>query len=464
MATKFKQFKVYAPPSTKQYSLNDDGTLTITGVFSTTNEDLDGDIVSQRALASLQKQAVGLNLHLDHVHTYEGGIGVITDSSLEENKVYITAVILSEHAPSILERLNLGMNFGFSIGGIPVVNNINPQIIDDFVLLEISLTLLPANWDTFGTVEAKGIVKSKCLTGACHYIIKNSQNIMKKEFQEDIDSNELRQTIINYVNEAFANKEPVIIDEFKNELQPIVAEIVTEQVTPIVQQVVVNYLDELFPAEEEPVEEEEFVEAEVDEEVVETSEADEVIEESVEEKEAPAEEEDEIVETSEEAETATVTEDDEDVVEKAEDEQIEEAVPEEVEEKEAPTEEEDEIIAEEAVVESEAEEEVFDEPLEIEIEKEAPAEEEVIDETSEEVDEIIIDEKAIEEIVNRILAKKEKARKVKSKDAKKVKKVKIGKKQSKLNAYQKSTQKASKNNSFLNSPERDQFGRNKKYL
>ena len=410
------------------WDLSDDGTLTITGVFSTTNEDLDGDIVSQRALASLQKQAVGLNLHLDHVHTYEGGIGVITDSSLEENKVYITAVILSEHAPSILERLNLGMNFGFSIGGIPVVNNINPQIIDDFVLLEISLTLLPANWDTFGTVEAKGIVKSKCLTGACHYIIKNSQNVMKKEFQEDIDSNELRQTIINYVNEAFANKEPVIIDEFKNELQPIVAEIVTEQVTPIVQQVVVNYLDELFPAEEEPVEEEEFVEAEVDEEVVETSEADEVIEESVEEKEAPAEEEDEIVETSEEAETATVTEDDEDVVEKAEDEQIEEAVPEEVEE------------------------------------KEAPAEEEVIDETSEEVDEIIIDEKAIEEIVNRILAKKEKARKVKSKDAKKVKKVKIGKKQSKLNAYQKSTQKASKNNSFLNSPERDQFGRNKKYL
>lgn len=459
MATKFKQFKVYAPPSTKQYSLNDDGTLTITGVFSTTNEDLDGDIVSQRALASLQKQAVGLNLHLDHVHTYEGGIGVITDSYLQENKVYITAVILSEHAPSILERLNLGMNFGFSIGGIPVVNNINPQIIDDFVLLEISLTLLPANWDTFGTVEAKGIVKSKCLTGACHYIIKNSQNIMKKEFQEDIDSNELRQIIINYVNEAFANKEPVIIDEFKNELQPIVADIVTEQVTPIVQEIVVNYLDELFPAEEEPVEEEEFVEAEVDEEVVETSEVDEVIEESVEEE--PAEEP--AAETEEEP--TDDNDNDDDVVEKAEDEEIEEAVPEEVEEKEAPAEE--EVIAEESV-ESEAVEEVFDEPLEIEIEKEEPVEDEVIEEeTSEEVDEIIIDEKAIEEIVNRVLAKKEEAEKVKVKkanDAKKVKKVKIGKKQSKLNAYQKSTKKASKNNSFLNSPERDQFGRNKKYL
>lgn len=445
MKKEFKQFKIYAPPSSKQYSLNDDGTLTITGVFSTTNKDLDGDIVSPRALESLKNQAVGLNLHLDHNHNYDGGIGAIIDSFIKDSQVYITAKILKEHAQGILERLELGMNFGFSVGGIPVVNNLNPQIIDDFVLLEISLTLLPANWDTFGTVEAKGIVKSKCLTGACHYIIKNSTNIMKKEF-ENIDSNELQEMIINYVNEAFANKEQVIIDEFRNELQPIVAEIVAEEVTPKVQEIVVSYLDELFPPVEE---EEEFVEADVDEETVEETE---IAEEEVEEK---AEDE----EVIEEKET-----DDENIEEKeAEEEAIEEK---------------DEEVTDEEVID-----EIFDEPLEIDIEKEAPAEETTTSEEeveTEEVEEVaetaseeaetkeaseeepvVLDEKAIEAIVKRVLERQ-------AKKAKKLKKAKtakkVSKKPSKLKAYKKSNKKEKKSKSFLNSEKRDRFGRNRKYL
>ena len=447
MKKEFKQFKIYAPPSSKQYSLNDDGTLTITGVFSTTNKDLDGDIVSPRALESLKNQAVGLNLHLDHNHNYDGGIGAIIDSFIKDSQVYITAKILKEHAQGILERLELGMNFGFSVGGIPVVNNLNPQIIDDFVLLEISLTLLPANWDTFGTVEAKGVVKSKCLTGACHYIIKNSTNIMKKEF-ENIDSNELQEMIINYVNEAFANKEQVIIDEFRNELQPIVAEIVAEEVTPKVQEIVVNYLDELFPPVEE---EEEFVEADVDEENVEETE---IAEEEVEEK---AEDE----EVIEEKET-----DDETIEEKeAEDEAIEEK---------------DEEISDEEVID-----EIFDEPLEIDIEKEAPAEETTTSEDEEEVVEeevvadetaeseevetkeateeepVVLDEKAIEAIVTRVLERQAK----KAKNLKKAKAAKkVSKKPSKLNVYKKSNKKEKKSNTFLNSEKRDRFGRNRKYI
>lgn len=422
MTTDFKQFKIYAPPSQKKYALNDDGTLTITGVFSTTNKDLDGDIVSPQALASLQRQAVGLNLHLDHNHNYDGGIGVITESYLESNQVFITAIILSEHAPGILERLNLGMNFGFSIGGIPVVNNLNPQIIDDFVLLEISLTLLPANWDTFGTVEAKGVVKSKCLTGACHYIIKNSKNIMKKEYEDN--SQELEQMVINLVNEAFANKEQVIIDEFRNELQPIVTEIVAEEVTPKVQEIVVNYLDELFPAEEE-VAEEEIVEAEVDEEEIETSAVDENTEENPEEEEPVVEE-------------------------KATDEEVIE----------------EEVIEESTEEEIPADDEVFDEPIEIDIEKEEvieetteenPEEEEddvVVKETAEETpeEEPVLDEKSIDLIVSRVFKKLNEKRETKAKE-----------KKSKLNVYKKSTDKA-KNQSFLNSDKRDRLGRNKKYL
>jgi hypothetical protein len=443
MTTDFKQFKIYAPPSRKSYTLHDDGTLTITGVFSTTNKDLDGEIVSPQALASLQRQAVGLNLHLDHNHNYDGGIGVITESHIEANQVYITAVILSEYASGILERLNLGMNFGFSVGGIPVVNNLNPQIIDDFVLLEISLTLLPANWDTFGTVEAKGVVKSKCLTGACHYIIKNSKNIMKKEY-EDNSKQELEQMVINLVNEAFANKEQVIIDEFRNELQPIVTEIVAEEVTPKVQEIVVNYLDELFPAEE--LVDEEFVEAEVNEEEVETSAVD---ENNTEETSNNEEETEEVIE------------------EKATDEEVVE----------------EEVIAETTEDEVPEDSEIFDEPIEIDIEKEVSEEEvpeeppkeeetqkdeeteEVVEkdestngETSEEVVESetvekpILDEKAIDLIVSRVFKKMNEKRETKKTS-----------KKSKLDLYKKSTDKTKKS-TFLNSPKRDNLGRNKKYL
>lgn len=427
MTTDFKQFKIYAPPSQKKYALNDDGTLTITGVFSTTNKDLDGDIVSPQALASLQRQAVGLNLHLDHDHSYDGGIGVITESHIEANQVFITAKILSEYAPGILERLNLGMNFGFSIGGIPVVNNLNPQIIDDFVLLEISLTLLPANWDTFGTVEAKGIVKSKCLTGACHYIIKNSKNIMKKEY-EDNSKQELEQMVINLVNEAFANKEQVIIDEFRNELQPIVTEIVAEEVTPKVQEIVVNYLDELFPAEEEEIAEEEFVEAEVDEEEIETSEVD---EENTEEK---AEDSEDIEEKDAEEEVP------------AEDEIFDEPIEIDIE-KEVP---EEEIIEEE---ETTTEEEPVEEPEDEVVEKDAEDDETTEEEEDEPVgEEPVLDEKSIELIVSRVFKKLTEKREAKPSE-----------KKSKLNVYKKSTKKSEKP-TFLNSPTRDRLGRNKKYL
>ena len=39
------RFKLYAPSGMKKYELNSDGTLTIEGIASTTNKDLQGDIV-----------------------------------------------------------------------------------------------------------------------------------------------------------------------------------------------------------------------------------------------------------------------------------------------------------------------------------------------------------------------------------------------------------------------------------
>lgn len=304
-----KQFKVYAPPIEKATTLNKDGTLTITGVASTTNQDLDGEVISEKALASLQQQAVGLNLHLDHNHDYNGGIGAITEAHVEENSLIITANVLPEHAKGIQERLNLGMNMGFSIGGIPIIKNSRSNIIDDFILLEISLTLLPANWDTFGTVESKtkNMVESNCLTGACYYILSEKSKKESKRFSDTMEKakqsgkvidDATKQELVDIVNEAIINLKPLILDELKEEMVKLVQEVVATALGDVVPKAIDEIKAEALPvpvdeevpteekAEEQPVEEEvvEVEEKEAEEEQEEVP-IDEVIEE---EKEVPS--------------------------------------------------------------------------------------------------------------------------------------------------------------------------------
>lgn len=254
MKTKTKSFKVFAPTKTKDITLNENGTLTITGIASTTNRDLDGDIVTQEAIESLQKQVVGLNLHLDHTHTYEGGIGAITGATVEDNSLLITAVVLPEYATGIKERLDIGMNFGFSIGGIPEFG-MNYDIITDFKLLEVSLTLLPANWDTFGTIEAEGVVKSNCLTGACHHILKNlTGDTMRTKAEETQGLTE--EQVISLINEALAENAQSFIDEIRNELTAIVNDTVDAKLEEIKKTEEQN-IDETKTGENSTIEEEE---------------------------------------------------------------------------------------------------------------------------------------------------------------------------------------------------------------
>jgi len=304
LKTILKKFKVYAPPDNKAYGLNENGTLTITGIASTTNEDLDGEIITPDALQSLERQVVGLNLHLDHDHSYDGGIGVITEAEIQDNSLRITAIILPKYAGSILQKLQLGMNMGFSIGGIPIVNSGNSRVINDFILLEVSLTLLPANWDTFGTVETKSTVESKCLTGACYHILKskNKSDIMS---EKDLNAptpvgDDIKQELVNIVNEAILNLKPVILDELRGELSMLVQDVVSQALTEIVPQTqpedMVGYSEEELEEFDcgEPVEEKDATEEEpVEEEVAEED----VVEE---EKEATTEDEEEVVEEEEE--------------------------------------------------------------------------------------------------------------------------------------------------------------------
>ena len=278
----YAKFKIYAPPIKKECTLNEDGTLTIVGIASTTSEDLDGEIVSEQALNSMVKQAIGLNLHLDHNHHYDGGIGVIIDAKIINNSLWITAKILKEFAQGIKERLDLGMNFGFSIGGLPLIDNRNSNVFVDVNLLEVSLTLLPANWDTFGTVmSTKGIVESNCLTGACHYILKNKrEDIMRKDESGTLTEEEIQQ-VIDIVEESAQNLRTSICEDVKNELLPIIEDVVTQTIEPFV--ALMNENEEELPEDELQEKEEELPEEETEVVEEEKEEETEIIEEEKEE-------------------------------------------------------------------------------------------------------------------------------------------------------------------------------------
>lgn len=278
-----KEFKVYCPMTVK--SIDKDGDdLIISGIASTLNKDLDNEIVSENALESLCKQATALNLHIDHEHSIKGIIGTIIDAVIKDHKLYITAKILPEFADKLKQSLDFGINYGFSIGGIPTYSESNYTLIDDFKLLEISLVALPANWDSFSTVEAKGLVTGPCVSGVCHLLNKSLENNTMNEEQQEQDVL-TKEDVIQLLNELVAEKEQTIIDEVISNIEGQIESIV---LNVLAQQEEKPQEDETGESEEKEVESEE----ETEEKETESEESEEEIpEEEAEEKEAESEEE-----------------------------------------------------------------------------------------------------------------------------------------------------------------------------
>ena len=240
-----KQFKLYVPPSLKSYTENDDGTLTIEGIASTTNKDLQGDIILPSAIDSMKKQLLTTtkNLHGDHHYGLDGIYGAIKEVlESDEHTLKIKAVIRKSKVAEIKEMLDIGVNLGLSIGGKITEYTIfdDGWEIKDLRLMEISLTGMPANWDTYGTITEsvdKEIVEAKCLSGACHVIRKNlkmddkmpEEDIKIKEDTGEANSEFLTEDdVVKLFNELKANMQDEIaretIDQVSKELRNIVQE------------------------------------------------------------------------------------------------------------------------------------------------------------------------------------------------------------------------------------------------
>lgn len=243
------KFKIYSPIQ-KSNELNEDGSLILEGVASTSGIDLQGDIVSEQAMESMKEHATKLNIHANHEYDlFDGVIGHITEVLDTDEKTFkIKFIILPEYAEKIKTMLDLGIKLGLSIGGdvtnwkeIETPDGGWAWIIEDIILFEVSLTPMPANWDTFGTVTtSKGLVESNCLTGACYEVVKNKifkngdmmkeylktkSKIEKAEGEEESESESTELTesaVVDMINEAlntFKDEElPTLKEEIKTEI------------------------------------------------------------------------------------------------------------------------------------------------------------------------------------------------------------------------------------------------------
>ncbi len=260
-----KEFKVYSPLTNKSVdkfiTKNDEGPdserILLEGVASTTSRDLQDEIVSSKAIDSMAEQAKDLNIHGDHWYGLEDVIGAIKESTVTDKQLHIKFLITKRHTPDIKDLLETGVRLGLSIGGYVTDYDEKNRIINAIELHEISLTAMPANWDTFGTVTtSKGLVESNCLTGACYEIVKTldgvknmttEETMMTKADEPEEEVSGLTQDqVIELINEYMAEKEETIATE------------ITEKVEAQLEAIVEAKVQELTnnePAEEEPADE-----------------------------------------------------------------------------------------------------------------------------------------------------------------------------------------------------------------
>lgn len=229
MDTKQK-FKVYCSNLEKnQFPLNDGSDeLILEAIASTSSLDEEGDMITNECIESMKNQALGLNIHLDHNHDTHNVIGNVIEVLETDNKTLkIKFKILPSWQSKILEYLDNGIALGLSIGGAvkDFEETESGWEIKDIKLYEISLTPLPANWDTFGTVKVSSedeLVTAKCFDGACKQVLTNLKSLdITKEVEDGEDPDEddkiTEEEVINIINQFGI--------ELKNQ---IIAEIVSE--------------------------------------------------------------------------------------------------------------------------------------------------------------------------------------------------------------------------------------------
>ena len=229
--------------------------LTLTGVASSLSEDLVGESMTENALKSMKESAIGLPVFYDHMSFSDMAVGVIIDSYIEDDLFCIDFTVLPSQQKRIREYLDNGMPLSLSIGGhIPVGGYLAKENkINDINLLEVSLTFIPCNRDSLGSVRVKeDSIEASCIGGVCKSVL-GQMEVNKMKNNNNIG---LTEDTVKMFTKAIAdemslkakpddngdvgddsNSEPATIQdvkdmlaEFKAEIEDSISELVEEKV------------------------------------------------------------------------------------------------------------------------------------------------------------------------------------------------------------------------------------------
>ena len=204
--------------------------LILEAVASSNSVDLDGDYMTNECLEDMKNQAVGLNIFLDHEHTIDKIVGSVVEVIETSSDIFkVKFSVLPKYEWYITDLLENGINLGLSIGAsvLDFEESDTGWKINKVKLVEISIVGIPANWDTFGTVQTSkelGMVTAKCFNGACKQIIDNlslQKDLVLKEFEDGEDPDEdgviTEEEVIKLINEAIIKAKDQIITEIVSE-------------------------------------------------------------------------------------------------------------------------------------------------------------------------------------------------------------------------------------------------------
>lgn len=269
-----------------------DEVLHIRGLANTGTTDIAGDTLTREALLDICNQATQHNLHIDHDETIDGVLGPITRAELTPEGVEIDADILEgKYTSRIRDLLEHGVRLGMSVRGLAERAGGNFVRV---VLTEISLTPLPADQSTLGSVV---IVKSFGEL-ARRVVGFDDENLEEDNMADEVITkdvvielintgfNERKEEFLETIREELKDEFGVVLGELKERVEKLEA----QGEAPVEAEEVV---DEEVVVEEEPVEEEVVLDDNdvVEEEVVEEEPAtEEATEEEATEEEATEEE------------------------------------------------------------------------------------------------------------------------------------------------------------------------------
>ena len=207
--------------------VEEDKPLILEAIASSNSVDLDGDYMTNECLEDMKSQAIGLNIFLDHEHTIDKIVGSVVEVIETSSDIFkIKFSVLPKYEWYITDLLENNINLGLSIGAsvLDFEETDTGWKIDKVKLVEISIVGIPANWDTYGTVQTSkelGMVTAKCFNGACKQIIDNLEFSEKEFIEKDIEDGEdpqddgviTEKEVVDLINEACIQLKNEIITE-----------------------------------------------------------------------------------------------------------------------------------------------------------------------------------------------------------------------------------------------------------